>query len=107
VVKELIDAGVIRPDGEVIGWAHKPPMSAEEAKKRLIERFEIPGEATIISFKTDDRLPIYRASIQWEIVTRVSLGIWDGAEHWDYDRHAYSGSYNFLDEQVTYYSVIY
>jgi hypothetical protein len=108
VTQELLANGVIKPSGEVMTPDHKPPMTAEEAKKRMIERFQIPEKANIIRFETDHTTPIYQAYIQWEIVTPVFLGIWeDGLKHWRYDSHAYSGSYDFLADRISAQSTIY
>jgi len=108
VTKELIVNGVIKPSGEVVTPDHRPPMTADEAKRRLVERFQIPGKARITDFHVDNRIPIYSASIQWEIVTRVSLGVWeDGLEHWRDDAHGYAGSYDFLADRISSQTKVY
>ena len=108
VTKELLANGVIKPSGEVMTPDHKPPMTADEAKRRLIERFQIPGKGRITDFQVDNRIPIYSASIQWEIVTRVSLGVWeDGLEHWRDDAHGYAGSYDFLADRISSQTKVY
>jgi hypothetical protein len=102
VKKELIANGVIKPSGEVITPNHKPPMTAEEAQRRMVECFQIPGKARITGFHVDNQIPIYSASIEWEITTRIPLGIGaDGLQQWGEETHSYAGSYDFLADRIS------
>jgi hypothetical protein len=103
VNKELIANGVIKPTGEVITPDHRPPMTADEAERRMIERFQIPGKARITGFHVPEKqIPIYSASIEWEITTRVPRGIGaDGLQQWSYETHSYAGRYDFLADRIS------